>query len=43
MAKKRQHIVPKVYLQPFLDHTRPEGWPKDTRLLLQIHRWWKFR
>jgi Protein of unknown function (DUF4238) len=30
MAKKRQHIVPKVYLQPFLDHTRPEGWPEDT-------------
>lgn len=29
MAKKRQHIVPRVYLKPFLDHAAPEGWPED--------------
>lgn len=28
MAKKRQHIVPKVYLKPFLDPTAPKGWPE---------------
>lgn len=28
MAKKRQHIVPKVYLKPFLDPAAPEGWPE---------------
>lgn len=28
MAKKRQHIVPKVYLKPFLDPEPPPEWPE---------------
>lgn len=29
MVKKRQHVVPKVYLKPFLDRIRPDEWPED--------------
>jgi Protein of unknown function (DUF4238) len=27
--KKKQHYVPKVYLHPFMDRLRPEGWPSE--------------